>query len=174
MDFTTPRLSAERLRREHLDDILRMDQDERIMKTLGGVRTRKRSREYLRQNLAHWDRHGFGLWMLRLREDDSFVGRAYLRHVRVAPTEEIGLGYALLPEYWGMGLATEIASAIVDLAFSRLGFESIIVGSLPDNQASRRVIEKIGGRLERETIYKGLPHVFYRIEADQQSTSNRA
>ncbi|HUF10633.1 MAG TPA: GNAT family N-acetyltransferase [Rhodothermales bacterium] len=162
--FTTERLIADRLREAHLDDLLRMDQDPRIMKTLGGVRTEEESREYLRRNLDHWEEYGVGPWMLRLRDGENFVGRAYLRFLHITGTDEIGLGYALIPEYWGIGLATEIASAIVDIAFSQLAFDSVVAGSLPDNIASRNVLEKIGGRCEMETVYKGLPHVVYRIE----------
>lgn len=164
--FTTERLTAERLREAHLDNLLRMDQDPRIMNTLGGVRSEDQTREYLQRNLDHWDRHGFGLWILKLRVDGSFVGRAYLRHLHIGGNDEIAIGYALIPDYWGMGLATEIAAAIVDLAFSQIGLDDVVAGSLPENWASRRVLEKIGGRYERDTVYKELPHVLYRISAE--------
>ena len=161
--FTTERLLADRLREGHFDNLLRMDRDPRIMRTLGGVRTEEESRKYLQRNLDHWEEYGVGPWMLTLRDGENFVGRAYLRFLDITGTDEIGLGYALIPEYWGMGLATEIASAIIDIAFSQLAFDSVIAGSLPDNLASRKVLEKIGGRCEMETVYKGLPHVVYRI-----------
>ena len=161
--FTTERLIADRLREAHLDDLVRMDRDPRIMKTLGGVRTEEESGEYLKRNLDHWDEYGVGPWMLTLRDGENFVGRAYLRFLDITGNDEIGLGYALLPEYWGLGLATEIASKIIDIAFSQLAFDSVVAGSLPDNNASRNVLEKIGGRYEMETVYKGLPHVVYRI-----------
>lgn len=161
--FTTDRLEAERVRESHLADLLKMDRDPRIMDNVGGVRTEDETRAYLRTNLDHWEQNGFGLWMLRLREDGSFVGRAYLRHLRLDGNDEIAIGYALMPEHWGKGLATEIAGAIVKLAFEKLGFEDIVVGALPGNVASQRVIEKVGGRFELETTYKDTLHVFYRI-----------
>lgn len=167
--FTTRRLIAGRLRQTDLDDLLRMDRDPRIMKTIGGVRSEEASREYLQRNLDHWDEHGFGLWMLRLRSDGTFVGRAYLRHLHIAGNDEMAIGYALIPKYWGLGLATEIAAAIVELAFSQLGFDDLVAGALPDNTASRRVLEKIGGRYERDTTYKGLPHVLYRIRRGHEA-----
>ncbi|MGA7304299.1 MAG: GNAT family N-acetyltransferase [Rhodothermales bacterium] len=161
--FTTKRLTAERLHALHLDDLLRMDGDPRVMDALGGVRSEVETREYLRRNLDHWDEHGFGLWMLSLRADDSFVGRASLRHLHIADKDEIAMGYALLPEFWGMGLATEIATAIADLALTQLGLDSVVAGVRPDNLASRRVLEKIGTRFERDTSYKEAPHMLYRL-----------
>ncbi len=162
--FTTRRLTAQRLRDTHQDDLLRMDQDPRIMNSIGGVRSEEESRAYLQRNLDHWDKHGFGLWMLRLSADGSFVGRAALRNFHFAGNDEFVLGYALIPEYWGMGLATEVATAIVDLAFSRLGFDNLVAGTLSDHWVSRNVMEKVGGRYERDVTYKEAPHVLYRFE----------
>ena len=79
--FDTQRLIADRLRATHFEDLCRMDQDPRVMNTIGGVRTKEESRHYLDSNLAHWDAHGHGLWMLRLKDPDAFTGRAALRHI---------------------------------------------------------------------------------------------
>jgi len=159
--FTTPRLVAERLRESHLADLIRMDQDPRIMEQLGGVRSEDETREYLQRNLDHWDEHGFGLWRLSLDADGRLVGRAYLRHLHIGGKDEIAIGYALLPEFWGMGLATEIAAAVVDVAFRRLGLDNLVAGVRPDNLASRRVLEKVGAHYDRDVTYKGAPHMLY-------------
>jgi hypothetical protein len=47
-----------------------------------GVRSPEATRAYLTTNLEHWDRFGFGLWVLRTR-DGKFAGRAGIRHVVV-------------------------------------------------------------------------------------------
>ncbi len=133
--FTTTRLTAERLRETHLDDIRRIDQDPRIMKTIGGLRSEEESREYLQRNLDHWNEHGHGLWMLRLRADGAFVGRAALRH-------------------------------------RHLGYDDLVAGTLPDHWASRNVMEKVGGRYERDATYKGAPHVLYRFEQSKRGGRN--
>lgn len=161
--FITNRLIAERLVEADRDNLLRMDGDPGVMDPLGGVRSEAETREYLQRNLDHWDRHGFGLWMLSLLENSQFVGRTYLRHLRIGGNDELAIGYALLPQYWGMGLATEITAAIVDLAFSRLGLDNLVAGVRPDNAASRRVLDKVGAKYEKETTYKGAPHLLYRI-----------
>lgn len=169
-DFATRRLLVERLREAHLDDLVRMDKDPLIMEPLGGVRSQADTRKYFHDNLRHWEAHGFGLWMLRLREDGRFVGRAYLRHLHIGGRDELAIGYALLPEFWGVGLATEIASAIVDLAHTRLGFSRLVAGVRPGNVASKRVLEKIGATYEKRATYKGVPHLLYRIDYSHSSS----
>jgi [ribosomal protein S5]-alanine N-acetyltransferase len=57
-----------------------------------------------------------------------------------------------------------MAKAIVTVAFEHLGMADIVAFTLATNQASRRVIEKVGGQLERDIVHAGLPHVLYRIK----------
>jgi ribosomal-protein-alanine N-acetyltransferase len=135
------------------------------MATLGGIRSDEETGLLLARNLEHWERHGFGLWVLRDENDGRFAGRAGLRHVRVGGADEVELAYALMPEFWGRGLATEIVGAILSLAFGRLGLPEVVCFTLPTNAASRRVMEKAGFTFERDVIHADLPHVLYRIAA---------
>ena len=160
--FTTPRMLAERLTPDHLADLRRMDGDERMMATLGGVREETGTVAYLERNLAHWREYGFGIWMLRARETRAMIGRAVLRHLDIDGTDEIEVGYGFLPDWWGRGLATEIARACVQIGRERLSFGSMVAITLATNRASQRVMEKAGLTYERELIYAGLPHVLYR------------
>jgi [ribosomal protein S5]-alanine N-acetyltransferase len=107
--FRTDRLLAERLREEHLGEIRRMHLDPSVMATLGGLRSDEETANYLRDNLDHWDLYGYGMWVFRDRADGRFVGRAGLRNTRVGGNDEVELAYALVAEYWGSGLATEMA-----------------------------------------------------------------
>jgi [ribosomal protein S5]-alanine N-acetyltransferase len=163
--FQTGRLEAERLRADHLGVLDGMHRDPRVMATLGGLRTGAQTRAFLRENLDHWDRHGFGLWVFRDRGDGRFVGRAGLRHVAIVGRDEVELAYALRAESWGRGLATEMARALVALGCGPLGLDEVIALTLPSNLASRRVMEKAGLAFEREIVHAGLPHVLARIVA---------
>ncbi len=69
-----------------------------------------------------------------------------------------------MAEFWGKGLATEMARAIVKAGFEHLGLESIVAFTLPANFASRRVMEKAGLSYEREITWAAMPHVFYRLK----------
>jgi ribosomal-protein-alanine N-acetyltransferase len=161
--FDTQRLHAECLRATDYGDLYRMNQNLRVMETIGGLRSEDTTREYLRKNLEHWDRYGFGVWMLRSKADRMFVGRSALRHANVDGHDETEIGYALMPEYWGLGLATEISRAMLELAFGRLNLAEVVAFISPSNFASRRVMEKVGGIYERDIVHAGLSDVLYRV-----------
>ena len=170
--FRTERLIAERLRADHFDELRRMRRDPRVMATLapagakdGGILYDEETRRFLRRHLDHWDRHGYGLWAFRDRADGRFVGRAGLYNTHVGGNEEVELAYALVAEYWGKGLATEMARAILAVAFEKLGMTDLVCFTLTTNRASQRVMEKAGFEYERDVVHAGLPHVLYRITA---------
>lgn len=143
-----------------------MDRDPQVMTWLGGVRDDAGLDEYLQRNLAHWDRFGYGVWVLYSAEDGAFAGRSVLRHVDVGGVDEVEVGYGFLPDFWGMGLATEITSASLRIARDRVGLRSVVALTALDNAASRRVLEKSGLSFEREVPHAIGPHALYRISFD--------
>jgi ribosomal-protein-alanine N-acetyltransferase len=159
--FTTARLRAERLSAEHFEDIRAMDGDPAYMALLGGARDVAGTRAYLARNLKHWDDYGFGLWMLRDREG-QMAGRCVLRHLDVAGTDEVELGYGLHTQYWGRGLATEIARELLRLGRHELGRPSIVAITTAANLGSQRVLQKVGLTYERDVDHDGVPHRLYR------------
>ena len=159
----TTRLICERLREQHLADLDRLHTDPRAMATLGGVRSRAETSGYLADSLAHWERFGFGLYALRQRDGGAFVGRAGLRHASIEGDDLVELAYALVPEHWRRGLATEIGRALLDVGFGPLGLGDIAAFTATTNLASRRVLEKLGFVHQRDFERAALPHVLYRV-----------
>lgn len=159
--FETKRLTAERLHEGHLSDLVALHLDPDVSRYLGGVRSAEATAAYLAVNIAHWDRHGFGLWVLRTRSGE-FVGRAGIRHVACDDANEIELAYTLKRSFWGQGLATEIAHALTTVARSQLRLPSLVGLVAVANGASRRVLEKAGFSLERHATYHGEEVVLYR------------
>lgn len=141
-----------------------MDRDPQVMTWLGGVRDDAGVDEYLERNLAHWDRFGYGVWVLHSAEDGAFAGRSVLRHVDVDGVDEVEVGYGFLPDFWGMGLATEITGASLRIARDQVGLRSVVALTALGNAASRRVLEKSGLRFEREVPHVTGPHALYRID----------
>jgi len=137
--------------------------DPRMMATLGGLRDRDQSRGDLDRMMQHWDEHGFGLYFVRDAEDARFLGRAGLKTVHVNDRDEVEIGWSVVADEWGRGLATEAARRLVDLAFGQLGLGDIVSFTLPHNGASLRVMDKLGMQYERDGEYAGVPHVFYRL-----------
>jgi ribosomal-protein-alanine N-acetyltransferase len=147
----------------HWPDLRRMDENEQFMARLGGVRDTAGTVAYLEMNVKHWADHGFGMWMLRDAASFAVIGRAILRHLDVEGVDEVEVGYGFMPDYWGRGLATEIALECVRLGFDPLGFRSLVAITTPDNLASQRVMTKTGLVYERDIVHAGTPHVLFRI-----------
>ena len=164
--LATDRLNGERLRLDHLDELVDMHRDERTMATLGGPRSIADTEGFVHTNLEHWRRRGFGLWMFRRSSDGAFVGRAGLRHVHVGGADEVEIAYALKSEMWGCGFATEISRKLVIIGFGDLQLSTLVAFTLPDNRASIRVMEKAGLRFERAILHHDKPHVLYRINPE--------
>ncbi|MDN4999454.1 GNAT family N-acetyltransferase [Bradyrhizobium sp. GCM10027634] len=161
-DFSTKRLTAERLREDHLADLVELHLDPEVSRFLGGVRPAEATRAYLATNMAHWDRHGFGLWVLRTG-DGAFAGRAGIRHILVDDIDEIEVAYTFKRSLWGQGLASEIATALTDIGLSRFELPSLIGLVSVRHGASRRVLEKSSYVLEKTTTHHGEAVVIYRI-----------
>jgi RimJ/RimL family protein N-acetyltransferase len=113
------------------------------------------------RDLRHWESHGWGPWVVE--EDGAFVGRAGLNTTRVAGEQAVELAWALVGTAHGRGIATEAALAAVAEARA-LGLAEIVSFTLPENVASRRVMEKAGLSFDRDITHGGLPHVLYRLK----------
>ena len=80
-----------------------------------------------------------------LKGENEFIGWCGLDHTHLTDADP-ALFYLLKARYWGEGLATEAARALLDFAFTRLELPGIHGGAAPENLASKRVMEKIGMR----------------------------
>jgi RimJ/RimL family protein N-acetyltransferase len=123
--------------------------------------------ESIRQAVDHWWQHGFGFWVFYRKSDGVFIGRGGLKTYQIDGRDVIGVAYAVMPDYWNQGFATEMAQASLDVGFGRLGFHEIASWTLPNNLASQRLMEKLGFRYERDFEFTGLVHRFYRLVAGE-------
>ena len=160
--FSTARLRAERLTPGHLAELRDMDRDPQFMALLGGPRDEAETAAYLARNLQHWDDYGFGLWMLREVGKPRVVGRALLRHLLIEGRDEVELGYGFHPEFWGRGLATEVATACLQVGRERLRLPSVVAITRPANAGSQRVLTKVGLVYERDVTHEGILHLLFR------------
>jgi RimJ/RimL family protein N-acetyltransferase len=161
----TERMFLERLRLADAAELSRLLRDPRIAATLSPAGQPPSEREVsglLEAKVDHWNRHGFGMWLMRDRETGEMVGRGGLQYTFTAGLNDVEVGWAVVPERWGQGLATELADACVEVAFGPLGLRELVAFTLPDNHASRRVMEKAGFTYDRDIVHAGLPHVLYR------------
>lgn len=110
-----------------------------------------------------------GLWATFHKESGRFIGRCGLLAWTIEGREEVEIAYALAREFWGQGLASEAAGAILRYGFDQLGLTRLICLIMPDNLASARVAEKIGMTLERRVDGldgDNIPALIYAIEKE--------
>ncbi len=165
--LVTVRLRGERLDEVHRPFMRRMFQDEQVCVTLGGTLSDEMVDRALRWNLDLWDRDGFGIWVFFSRDSGEFVGRAGLRKVELQGRLEVELAYALMPEFWNQGLATEMSREILRAGFENLRLSSVLCYTLTTNAPSQNVMQKLGFTFERKGRHADLPHVFYRMTREE-------
>jgi RimJ/RimL family protein N-acetyltransferase len=164
--LTTDRMTLEAFGPEHVEELLPLLNDPLVARTLsptGLPPCPGAEPELVQIKVDHWNEHGFGLWFMRDSTTSEMIGRGGIQHTEVEGAPEIELAWAIIPERWREGLATELARTCVTVAFDDLGLDDVVAFTLPHNVGSRGVMEKIGMRYERDVTFKDLPHVLYRL-----------
>lgn len=86
---------------------------------------------------------GFGQWIATVKTTGEFIGWFELEPNH--PNQgDVEIGYRLLPDYWGQGLASEGASELLRYAFENLGAARVTAITMAVNTPSRKVMERIG------------------------------
>lgn len=140
--------------------------DERVARWFGGAAgDRPEAWRTMALFLGHWTLRGHGQWAAVERETGQFVGRVGLWQPEGWPGLEVG--WAIAPDRWGRGYATEGGRASIAWAFDQLDVDEVISVTLPDNLASRRVMEKVGLRYDRTEMVAGFEQVIYTTTRSQ-------
>lgn len=103
------------------------------------------TRRGLARLARHEELHGFGLWAVDERDGDPLVGVAGLAWVE-DHGPDVEAAYLFRRDRWGRGYATEALRAVLELGRTQLGLSRIVALAYPDNDVSRRVMEKAGMR----------------------------
>lgn len=159
----TDRLILRHLERDDLESLSALYGDPEIRRHFPeGTLTRDETREELEWFLdGHPDHPELGLWATVLKSSGEFIGRCGLLPWTIEGRPEVEVAYLLAREFWGQGLATEAAEAIVRHAFERLGVTRLICLIDPANEASIRVAERIGMSLEKQLEDESGPFLLY-------------
>jgi [ribosomal protein S5]-alanine N-acetyltransferase len=162
------RLRRERPWQEHARLYEDLFADPAVAKALwpheGRERAGERALEVLRRDIEHWQSHSFGPWVFFELATGMFVGRGGLRRSVIAGSECVEVLYALRPDVWGRGYASEIALVSVQHARA-LQIREVVGLAAVGNHASRRVLEKAGLPPRERVEHAGLPHLLGRLTA---------
>ena len=146
----TERLILRRLSADDAEFILALLNEPSFLRYIGdkGVRNIADAVRYLQTGpLLSYERFGFGLYLVELRETKVPIGMCGLLKRDSLP--DVDVGFAFLPDYWSQGYALESASAVLAYGRKVLGLERIVAITSLDNDASIRLLEKLGLKFER-------------------------
>jgi RimJ/RimL family protein N-acetyltransferase len=162
----TARLRLRRFTLDDVDDMYRINCDPEVVRYThdGGTLTREEVERRIREDvLGDYRKHGYGRWAVIHKPDGKVIGFAGLKYLD--ELKETDLGYRFARTYWGMGIATEAAQAVVDFGFRQLDMGRIIGLTLPENRASIRVLEKVGMKFEKTITIDGIQAAYYAMNA---------
>jgi [ribosomal protein S5]-alanine N-acetyltransferase len=152
-------LESERLLfRDHepadLDAYCDMEADPEVRRYVGGApRPRDAAERKFREGLRKPSADRMSMWATVLKLEGRYIGRCgvyphFTSDGRIIAGEGT-LGFYLARAYWGRGLATEAGRALVNFGFIELGLSRIVTAVQVGNNASVRVLEKLGFALVR-------------------------
>ncbi len=112
------------------------------------VRSLEDARQYLLTGpIACYKQNDFGLLLIELKDSHTPIGMCgLLKREELAQPD---IGFAFLPDYWGKGFALEAATKVMKDARERLKLEQILAIVNPDNDASIKLLERLGLRFVR-------------------------
>ncbi len=129
-----------------------------VMRHLGGPRRREAIAAGMARNAESFARTGTGFWTLILRQSGERVGKCGLGTITSehAPPELRGqpeIGWSLAEPFWGQGLASEAARAVLQYGFATLGHPTIFSQTSTSNRSSTRMMERLGFARRAELDY---------------------
>jgi RimJ/RimL family protein N-acetyltransferase len=154
--FETDRLAVRRLTVEDAPFILRLLNEPSFLEHIGdrGVRNLADARQYILSGpIASYDRHGFGLFLVQLKEGGHAIGICGL--LKRDTLDDVDVGFAFVPESWSKGFAFESTTATLAYARDTHHIERLVAVVSPGNVASINLLLKLGFCYERMVLMPG-------------------
>jgi RimJ/RimL family protein N-acetyltransferase len=164
-----PTLLTQRLRlraptHSDYENILALGSDPEVMRyiTYGKTQSPRDARADLERRIQ-LSQGAHGYWITEDQFTSDFIGWMALRPL--PGKDHFELGYRFLKKHWGKGYATEAGQQLLQYAFQELNLPKVIAIAMPENQASRRVMEKLGLQFMGYDQFHGVDCVIYQISS---------
>ena len=176
-ELVTPRLFLRAWQDSDRAPFAQMNSDSRVMRWFPQPMSNVESNAMVDRLREHHERHGYTAWAVEVVESVNgpapFVGFVGLMHPRQSmpfdhETPLVEVGWRLDPKWWGLGIATEAASAALGYAFKELKLDEVVSFTVPANIESQAVMQRLGMAYSGTFNHPagGLawwaPHVLYR------------
>jgi RimJ/RimL family protein N-acetyltransferase len=163
--FTTPRLQVRQFVPDDAAELHALCGSPRTMRYVGDgmCLTRGRCAGWIEESLADYAARGYGAWAVRLRDEPVLIG--YCGIVAARRRADPELIYALRPDLWGRGLASELVPALLAFGFGACGLPRLVATIRPENRASLSVVEKAGMHCAGEELAaEGILMLIYALD----------
>jgi ribosomal-protein-alanine N-acetyltransferase len=141
---------------------------------MGGTLTREQSCDNLCALIRRVDASGYGPFAVTLAGSDEAIGWAGIQQL---PGEaRLEILFALVPTYWRLGYATEASTRLLGIAFDNLGLREVFATVHPENQASIRVLTRLGFTPLGPYVHKlrQVEGVLYRVDGAEFASASAA
>lgn len=165
MILETERLYLRQMDQGDFQSLCYILQDEETMYAYEGAFCDKEVQEWLDRQLARYQKWGFGLWAVILKETGEMIGQCGLTMQPWKDREVLEIGYLFRRQYWHKGYATESARACRQYAFDTLDSKEVCSIIRDTNLPSQKVALR-NGMIPMDCWtkhYRGvdMPHIRY-------------
>ena len=137
--------------------------DPEVMKFIDGdepFETIETARKSIANGLRHYEQHGVCHYAVELKETGGMIGHCGFNIFE--QTDDLELVIHLNRAFWGQGYATEAGKAVITYAVNKLEPNRIVALVIPENLASKRLIERCGlSFLAKEVVNDYLLDVYH-------------
>jgi ribosomal-protein-alanine N-acetyltransferase len=144
--ITTDRLILRHWHDADIEPFIQINSDATVMKYFPSVMSAEQSLQFVRRIQTNFEEYGYGLYAVESKSTSEFIGFIGFSHPHFDSffTPCIEIGWRLSSKYWGLGYATEGATACLKHGFSVLNFDKIYSFTASVNLPSVNVMKKIG------------------------------
>lgn len=160
--FKTDRTYAKAFEENDLDNLYALHTNPMVASTtIDGIQTLEKIRFHLQSFIEHQNKYGFSQWAIYENETNNFMGRAGFtkRKLSDGTQEEVEIRFAILPDFWNKGYASELTKSLVEYAAQELGLAKLAAGNNPDNIKSIKILSKFGFEFIKKIQPKGYGRV---------------
>lgn len=118
------------------------------------------------QSQSCFEAFGAGFFAIEMLDTPGEI-TGFCGYRRFEGSDQPELLYGILPEFWGQGFVTEAAKAVLTYGFERCELPAVIAATDTPNQASVRVLQRLGLFFQERREYHGLDTVFYGLTRDE-------
>lgn len=178
MHLITERLIIRPLEMSDVSALVALFSDSEVMRfSFNGVKSLPQIEQWVKDcALKNYECNGFGQYGVALKATGELIGVAgfFIQKIDLAPdntlcstadgARQVELAYRLMRSHWGSGYATEAARALAEYARTSLALPFLVSIIHLENNASARVVEKVGMKLLKNITMHGDAVGIYGIE----------